>query len=33
VGYMITDISREYDENVVNAIKKIPQAIRLRILY
>ncbi len=33
VGYMITDISREYDEKVVNAIKKIPQAIRLRILY
>lgn len=33
VGYMITDISRDYDENVVRAIKKIPQAIRLRILY
>lgn len=33
VGYMITDISRDYDEEVVNAIKEIPQAIRLRILY
>lgn len=33
VGYLITDISRGYNERVINAIKQIPQAIRLRILY
>ncbi len=33
VGYLITDISRDYDDNVVEAIKEIPYAIRLRILY
>lgn len=33
IGYLITDISKDYDERVINAIKQIPQAIRLRILY
>ncbi len=33
VGYLITDISKDYDDNVVDAIKEIPYAIRLRILY
>jgi len=33
VGYVITDISKEYDQEVINDLKKIPQTIKFRILY
>ncbi|MBI5635373.1 phosphoserine phosphatase, partial [Candidatus Micrarchaeota archaeon] len=33
VGYVITDVSREYDKHVVDELKKIDATIRLRVLY
>ena len=33
VGYVITDICREYNSDVITAIKNIPGTIRFRILY
>lgn len=33
VGYVITDINREYDSDLTAALKAIPDTIRFRILY
>jgi D-3-phosphoglycerate dehydrogenase len=33
IGYVITDIDREYDKDVVMKLKSISQTIRLRVLY
>lgn len=33
VGYMITDINTEYDENVISELKRIDRTIKLRVLY
>lgn len=33
IGYVITDISREYEKNVINDIKNIAETIRFRIIY
>ena len=33
IGYVITDIYKEYDERVIDDIRSIPQTIKFRILY
>lgn len=33
IGYMITDIDKEYDEAVISELKRIDRTIRLRVLY
>ncbi len=33
IGYVITDIEKNYDEKVIDAMKKIPNTIKFRILY
>lgn len=33
IGYAITDISKQYDQGVIDDLKKIPQTIKFRILY
>ena len=33
IGYVITDIDREYDKSVVKELKNIPNTIKLRVLY
>jgi len=33
VGYVITDISKKYNPEVINDLKKIPHTIKFRILY
>ena len=33
IGYVITDIDREYDRRVVKELKKIENTIKLRVLY
>lgn len=33
VGYVITDIDKEYDKNVINELKAIANTIKFRILY
>lgn len=33
VGYVITDISKKYNPQVINDLKKIPHTIKFRILY
>ena len=33
IGYVITDIDREYDKRVVKELKKIENTIKLRVLY
>ena len=33
IGYVITDIAREYDEGVIKELRKIPNTIKFRILY
>lgn len=33
IGYVITDISKKYDPEVINDLKKIPHTIKFRILY
>jgi D-3-phosphoglycerate dehydrogenase / 2-oxoglutarate reductase len=32
VGYVITDVSRDYDEEVVQELREIPRTIRVRVL-
>lgn len=33
VGYVITDVDREYDKEVIKALKKIDNTIKFRVLY
>jgi D-3-phosphoglycerate dehydrogenase len=33
IGYVITDIDKEYDKNVIKELKKIDHTIRTRVLY
>lgn len=33
VGYVITDVDKEYDKEVLNVLKQIPDTIRFRVLY
>ena len=33
IGYVITDIDRQYDKEVVNSLKKINETIKIRVLY
>jgi D-3-phosphoglycerate dehydrogenase / 2-oxoglutarate reductase len=33
IGYVITDIAREYDEEVIKELRKIPNTIKFRVLY
>ena len=33
VGYVITDIMKDYDEEVINELKKIEHTIKFRVLY
>jgi len=33
IGYVITDIEKNYDESVIDKMKKIPNTIKFRILY
>lgn len=33
IGYVITDIDREYDKSVINKLKEVNHTIKLRILY
>lgn len=33
VGYVITDLDREYDKDVIKALKKIEHTIKFRVLY
>lgn len=33
VGYVITDISKDYDSDVIPSLKKIPNTIKFRVLY
>lgn len=33
VGYVITDVARDYDEAVVEELEKIPRTLRVRVLY
>jgi len=33
IGYVITDISRKYNPELINELKKIPHTIKFRILY
>ena len=33
IGYVITDIDREYDKSVVKELKNITNTIKLRVLY
>ena len=33
IGYVITDIDKNYDESVINELKKIKATIRFRVLY
>ncbi len=33
IGYVITDVAREYDPMVISDLKNIPNTIRLRLLY
>jgi D-3-phosphoglycerate dehydrogenase len=33
VGYVITDIGRDYDDRVVRELREIPETIRVRVLY
>jgi D-3-phosphoglycerate dehydrogenase len=33
IGYVITDINREYNKEVIKSLKKIKGTIRLRVLY
>jgi D-3-phosphoglycerate dehydrogenase len=33
IGYLITDIKKQDNERVINELKKIPETIRLRVLY
>jgi D-3-phosphoglycerate dehydrogenase len=33
IGYVITDIDREYDQKVIETLKNIPNTIKFRVLY
>jgi D-3-phosphoglycerate dehydrogenase len=33
VGYVITDIDKNYDPKVIEILKKIPGTIKFRVLY
>jgi D-3-phosphoglycerate dehydrogenase len=33
VGYVITDINKEYNKDVINELKSIQNTIKFRILY
>ncbi|MBO8151248.1 MAG: phosphoglycerate dehydrogenase [Candidatus Marinimicrobia bacterium] len=33
IGYVITDVSREYDKNLIKEIKSVPETIKFRVLY
>ena len=33
LGYVITDIKKEYDENIIEKVKSIEKTIRVRVLY
>jgi len=33
IGYLVTDINKDYDKEVVKALKKIPETIKFRLLY
>ena len=33
IGYVITDINKEYDRDVIDALKKIEHTIKFRVLY
>ena len=33
IGYVITDIDRQYNKEVVNSLKKINETIKIRVLY
>ena len=33
IGYVITDIDRKYNNEVVNSLKEIEATIKLRVLY
>lgn len=33
VGYVITDVDREYDKDVIKALKRVDNTIKFRVLY
>lgn len=33
VGYVITDVNKKYDQDVLQLLKKVPETIRFRVLY
>jgi D-3-phosphoglycerate dehydrogenase len=33
VGYVITDVDRKYDKEILNVLKQVPDTIRFRVLY
>lgn len=33
IGYVITDVEKEYDQNMIERLKVIPNTIKLRVLY
>ena len=33
IGYVITDINRKYNKQVIKSLRKIDDTIRLRVLY
>lgn len=33
IGYVITDVNKEYDQKVLDELKRIPDTIRFRVLY
>ena len=33
IGYVITDVNKKYNQDVITQLKKIPETIRFRVLY
>jgi len=33
IGYVITDINREYDHDVIQALREVEHTIKFRVLY
>lgn len=33
VGYVITDLDKEYNKDVIKALKKVDKTIKFRVLY
>ena len=33
IGYVITDVNKRYNRDVINELKKIPHTIKFRVLY